>query len=561
MSADPTSPGADSYPRESARTQRYTLGEPRDVVVSPDGERIVFLRSRGGDRSGQLPVGRRRRDGRGAPRRRPRSAARRATTTRSCRPRRRPAASGLARAPAASPRSPRIATGGSPPSPSPGGCSSAGWCRARRASCRSPARCSTLARTRWPSASPTSAGVCCASGSSTDRGACWPAARTTSGSRSRGAAPTSSPPRRWAASAATGGARTAPPWPSPASTRRRCSAGTSATRLTPPASHASCRIRRPGRQRRGHPARHRVSTARSSTSSGIGTSFPYLADVRWSDAGLIATVQSRDQRAVHVLRVDPDTGRHRGRLRGPRRRLGRTRRRACPGCCPTAPSSRAPTGTAPAGCWWAASRSRRPTSRCAPSPPSAPTPSRSPPTPIDDPTSIQVWQRDADGALRALTDEPGVHGVAVGGGTRRSCARRRSPNPARSGRRSTASSWPATPPCRRCAPTSTSRSPARAASPRPCCSPTTTTARRLPGAARPVRRTARPTASCRPTTPTWRRSGSPTRASPSSSPTVAAPPGGAPSGSAPCTSTSPTPVLEDQVDRAARTPPSSTRST
>ncbi len=38
---------AESYPRQSARTQRYTLGEPRDVVVSPDGRRIVFLRSRG----------------------------------------------------------------------------------------------------------------------------------------------------------------------------------------------------------------------------------------------------------------------------------------------------------------------------------------------------------------------------------------------------------------------------------------------------------------------------------------------------------------------------------
>ena len=38
----------DSYPRQSARTQRFTLGEPRDVVVSPDGRRIVFLRSRGG---------------------------------------------------------------------------------------------------------------------------------------------------------------------------------------------------------------------------------------------------------------------------------------------------------------------------------------------------------------------------------------------------------------------------------------------------------------------------------------------------------------------------------
>jgi len=39
---------ADSFPRESARTQRYTLGEPRDVLVSPDGRRIVFLRSRSG---------------------------------------------------------------------------------------------------------------------------------------------------------------------------------------------------------------------------------------------------------------------------------------------------------------------------------------------------------------------------------------------------------------------------------------------------------------------------------------------------------------------------------
>ena len=37
MSAPDPVPPADSYPRESARTQRYTLGEPRDVVVSPDG--------------------------------------------------------------------------------------------------------------------------------------------------------------------------------------------------------------------------------------------------------------------------------------------------------------------------------------------------------------------------------------------------------------------------------------------------------------------------------------------------------------------------------------------
>ena len=38
----------DSFPRQYARTQRFTLGEPRTVMVSPDGQRVVFLRSAGG---------------------------------------------------------------------------------------------------------------------------------------------------------------------------------------------------------------------------------------------------------------------------------------------------------------------------------------------------------------------------------------------------------------------------------------------------------------------------------------------------------------------------------
>ncbi len=38
----------DTFPRQHARTQRFTLGEPRNVTVSPDGERVVFLRSAGG---------------------------------------------------------------------------------------------------------------------------------------------------------------------------------------------------------------------------------------------------------------------------------------------------------------------------------------------------------------------------------------------------------------------------------------------------------------------------------------------------------------------------------
>ncbi|GAA4860240.1 prolyl oligopeptidase family serine peptidase [Pseudonocardia benzenivorans] len=38
----------DSFPRRQARTRRFTLGAPRGAVVSPDGGRVAFLRSRGG---------------------------------------------------------------------------------------------------------------------------------------------------------------------------------------------------------------------------------------------------------------------------------------------------------------------------------------------------------------------------------------------------------------------------------------------------------------------------------------------------------------------------------
>ena len=41
--------GDDSFPRQYARTQRLTLGEPRTFTVSPDGSTVLFLRSRGGD--------------------------------------------------------------------------------------------------------------------------------------------------------------------------------------------------------------------------------------------------------------------------------------------------------------------------------------------------------------------------------------------------------------------------------------------------------------------------------------------------------------------------------
>jgi dipeptidyl-peptidase 4 len=46
--SSPAADGTDTFPRQYARTQRLTLGEPRNIVVSPDGARVVFCRSRGG---------------------------------------------------------------------------------------------------------------------------------------------------------------------------------------------------------------------------------------------------------------------------------------------------------------------------------------------------------------------------------------------------------------------------------------------------------------------------------------------------------------------------------
>jgi dipeptidyl-peptidase-4 len=39
---------SDTFPRQYARTQRLTLGEPRSFTVSPDGQRVVFARSLSG---------------------------------------------------------------------------------------------------------------------------------------------------------------------------------------------------------------------------------------------------------------------------------------------------------------------------------------------------------------------------------------------------------------------------------------------------------------------------------------------------------------------------------
>lgn len=47
-SASPGTSGTDTFPRQYARTRRLSLGEPRSVTVTAGGERVLFLRSRGG---------------------------------------------------------------------------------------------------------------------------------------------------------------------------------------------------------------------------------------------------------------------------------------------------------------------------------------------------------------------------------------------------------------------------------------------------------------------------------------------------------------------------------
>jgi trk system potassium uptake protein len=40
--------GPMSFPRQQARTQRFTIGVPRSFEISPDGRRVAFLRGRDG---------------------------------------------------------------------------------------------------------------------------------------------------------------------------------------------------------------------------------------------------------------------------------------------------------------------------------------------------------------------------------------------------------------------------------------------------------------------------------------------------------------------------------
>jgi dipeptidyl-peptidase-4 len=144
--------------------------------------------------------------------------------------------------------------------------------------------------------------------------------------------------------------------------------------------------------------------------------FPYLVDVHWTEHGLIITTQRRDQRMVQVLEVDPSTGSTELRwadmddrwveLVPGVPRLGPDgaliscadrdgARRLLVDGEPVTPADlqvRAVESVDTSGIVFLAN-------------------------PVDDATVLHVWRRTPEGELAALTDEPGIHAVASGGGT------------------------------------------------------------------------------------------------------------------------------------------------
>jgi dipeptidyl-peptidase-4 len=142
---------------------------------------------------------------------------------------------------------------------------------------------------------------------------------------------------------------------------------------------------------------------------------PYLAEVQWSAAGLIACVESRSQRDLVVLDVDPLTGATEIRFADHDERwvelVAGTPRLTPDGelvCCadrdgarrllvagepvtPTDLQVRSVVAADSGGIVFVAN-------------------------PIDDATVAHIW-RYASGRLEALTDEPGVHAAAAAGGT------------------------------------------------------------------------------------------------------------------------------------------------
>jgi dipeptidyl-peptidase-4 len=415
MSADPTSPGSDSYPRESARTQRYTLGEPRDVVVSPDGERIVFLRSRGGtDPVNCLWVvdaasGDERLVGDPEALLGGREDEDLPAEEKARRERAREGAGGITTF--ATDRDVRVTAFAIAGRLFVGGLVSG---QARELPVAGPVF--------DPRPDPLAQRVAYVSGRLLCIGELDGSWRVLAGGEDDERESITWGSADFIAAEEMGRFRGY--WWSPDGTRlavtRVDTAPVQRWHLGDPADPAT-EPRELPYPAAGTPNAEVTLHVIALDGSIVDVEWdrerlPYLADVRWSDAGLIATVQSRDQTSVAVLRIDPDSGDTDvafedhddvwvelvagvpgllpdGTVVTCADRDGA--RRLLVGGEPVTPVDlqvRAVPAIAAEGITFTANA-------------------------IDDATSVQVWQRDPDGTLRALTDEPGVHGVVAGGGT------------------------------------------------------------------------------------------------------------------------------------------------
>jgi dipeptidyl-peptidase-4 len=151
--------------------------------------------------------------------------------------------------------------------------------------------------------------------------------------------------------------------------------------------------------------------------------FPYLAAVDWSETGLVIQVQARDQQGTMTLRVDTGDGPTRGETSVLRHDYDDAWVELVPGTPALLADGRPVTAADRDGVrrLLVADEPITPTDLQVRSVVDVGVSAGRPSitflaNPIDDATVLHVWRWDA-GELAAVTDEPGVHGAAVGGTT------------------------------------------------------------------------------------------------------------------------------------------------
>ena len=296
----------ESFPRQQARTRHFTLGLPRSFQISPDGDRVAFLRSRGGDDPVNclwvLDVG---------------TGVERLVAD----PATLGGGTGLTEQEKARRERVREQAAGIVAFASDSALTLAAFVLAGQvyvadltAGGPAPRAISAAPRRVRPTAGPRRAASRVRLRRRGARGDAGGRMRTrcSSGRTERTGSPSvwpsSWPRRRWAAPAGTGGRRTGPPCWWPGWTRHRCSGGTSRTRPTRAALRPRWPTRRPGRRTRTcHCCWHGWTAARF-RSEWDRVAFPYLVTVNWDGADPLIVVQTRDQHRMRLLSADPARG-------------------------------------------------------------------------------------------------------------------------------------------------------------------------------------------------------------------------------------------------------------